>query len=51
MSINDYPDALRQNTVLLGRYRIEDVLGQGGFGITYKVWDQEKNQAAVIKPE
>lgn len=49
MSINDYPDALRQNTVLLGRYRIEDVLGQGGFGITYKVWDQEKNQAAVIK--
>ncbi|MBP5971296.1 serine/threonine protein kinase [Brasilonema sp. CT11] len=32
-----------------GKYVIEEVLGQGGFGITYKALDIELNQTVVIK--
>jgi serine/threonine protein kinase len=32
-----------------GEYVIEDVLGQGGFGITYKALDVDLNQIVVIK--
>ncbi len=30
-----YPLALKKGTVLAGRFIIDKVLGQGGFGITY----------------
>lgn len=32
-----------------GEYVIEDVLGQGGFGITYKALHVQLNQTVVIK--
>lgn len=32
-----------------GRYRIEAVLGEGGFGITYRAWDSVRAEDVVIK--
>ncbi len=32
-----------------GRYRIEAVLGEGGFGITYRAWDSVRANDVVIK--
>lgn len=33
----------------LGKFRIESVLGEGGFGITYKAWDTVLRQTRAIK--
>ena len=37
------------NTMLQKRYRINSVLGQGGFGITYSGWDVTLNIPVAIK--
>lgn len=44
-----YPLALTQGSVLAGQYVIEKVLGQGGFGITYKAVDHKTGQAVAVK--
>ena len=31
------------------RYTIEQELGRGGFGVTYKAWDSQENKIVVIK--
>jgi len=41
--------ALRPGTVIHGRYRVEQVLGAGGFGVTYRVTDLRENQTAAMK--
>lgn len=44
-----YPLALPEGTILAGQYTIEKVLGQGGFGITYKAKDHKTNQSVAVK--
>jgi serine/threonine protein kinase len=34
---------------MLGKYKLEQVLGQGGFGITYQAHDQSLNRQVAIK--
>ncbi len=40
---------LRKGTRLIGRYTIEGVLGQGGFGITYLGMDELHEKPVAIK--
>lgn len=44
-----YPTALPQGTVLAGQYVIGHVLGQGGFGITYKATDNKTGENVAVK--
>lgn len=44
-----YFRALPPGTIVHGRYRIEEVLGAGGFGVTYQVTDLQENQIAAMK--
>lgn len=44
-----YPLALPVSTVLAGQYIIQDVLGQGGFGITYKALDRMSGREVAVK--
>lgn len=44
-----YPVALPKDTILAGRYIIKDVLGQGGFGITYLAEDHKTGTKAAVK--
>lgn len=41
--------ALAAGTMVHDRYRILEMLGAGGFGITYKVQDQKNGQIAAMK--
>ena len=43
------PDALPDGTLLAGTYAIEEVLGQGGFGITYRCHDQMLDRRVAVK--
>jgi serine/threonine protein kinase len=43
------PPALALGRVLDGRYRIGQVLGHGGFGITYLAWDDNLHLRLAIK--
>ena len=40
---------LQVNQVLQNRYRIDDVLGQGGMGAVYRAYDQRLNAVCVVK--
>ena len=44
-----YPLALSPDTVLAGQYTIDCVLGQGGFGITYRATDYKTKKKVAIK--
>ena len=48
-TVNDDTIYLRPGTVLHAQYRINDVIGQGGFGITYDGTDLKLNMHVAIK--
>ena len=41
--------ALNMGTLLMNRYMVGKLLGQGGFGITYVGWDIQENKKVAIK--
>ena len=43
------PDALPAGATLIGNYAVESVLGQGGFGITYRCHDQMLDRRVAVK--
>jgi serine/threonine protein kinase len=45
----DYRQTLQSGTILDGKYRIERVLGSGGFGITYEAFDLRLAAAVAVK--
>lgn len=45
----DYRQVLQTGTVLDGKYRIEHVIGSGGFGITYEAYDVGLAAPVAIK--
>ena len=50
MAINEtFPFALPNGTILAGQYIIQNTLGQGGFGITYKVREYKSGRIFAIK--
>ena len=44
-----YPTALREGTILLGKYLVGRVLGKGGFGITYLCYDLVNDKKVAVK--
>lgn len=36
-------------TMLVGRYRIDQVLGQGDYGVMYKAWDTRLDNPCALK--
>lgn len=44
-----FPLALPAGTVLAEQYKIEEVLGQGGFGITYRAMDKKSQKRVAVK--
>ncbi len=47
--MDTFENSLPAGTVLDNRYKIESVLGEGGFGITYKAHDSQLDYTVVIK--
>lgn len=43
------PNALKRFVFLKDRYLVGEILGSGGFGITYKVFDTETNNYKAVK--
>ncbi|MBQ7097544.1 MAG: WG repeat-containing protein [Clostridia bacterium] len=44
-----YPTALKEDTILLGKYSVGKVLGKGGFGVTYLCYDMTAEKKVAIK--
>ena len=41
--------ALGKGTYLSNRYRIDEIIGQGGFGITYVAYDEAEGKKCAVK--
>jgi len=41
--------ALQPGQIINNRYRIETLLGQGGFGAVYRAWDMNLEKSFALK--
>lgn len=48
-TVEQSPRCMPPYTILAGRYLVGTVLGEGGFGITYRGWDLEQDRKIAIK--
>ncbi|MBQ7583801.1 MAG: PDZ domain-containing protein [Lachnospiraceae bacterium] len=48
MLTGDFPLALPLGTILAGQYEIDGILGQGGFGITYRALDHKSGEKVAL---
>lgn len=49
MTADDFEDDALPVGFLLGHFRIDEVLGDGGFGVTYRAWNLELLEPVAIK--
>ena len=49
LAANRQPLALPISAILIGKYIVGDILGMGGFGITYLAYDVQQNRRVAIK--
>ena len=46
---SDMPAASKNDAQAIGRYRVEKILGEGGFGVVYLAYDDELKRRVAIK--